>query len=611
MITRKLAKILRGTATPFQLYSAAILMSVVGFMPGFSQAWGTIVAILLLLIVLNANLVFGGFVGLTAKLASLLLLPVTFAVGRFLLDGPTQGLFQAMINAPVFALFGMEYYVTAGGYLMGTVFGVAFGYLSLRIIDGFRKKMAELDEGSETFKDFNAKGWVKAFKFIFVGGGMKQSYREIIDSQKAVGNPIRPLGVVIAVLGLVVLFCAQMFLGGAIMTAALRDGLERANGATVDVESAELSLRENRLVVTGLAIADPNALETDLLRAERLEADVSAADLLRKRIHLKRVVISGAVTGEARTIPGRRIGKRPAEDGETTPGGAGSLEDYMENARKWKERLTQIRNWLEKLSGPERETEENDDSFKDRLEREIAELGYRRVKASHLITGSPTVTVSEIIAEKVRVPQFEDETVSVVARNISTQPWLLEFAPELNVDSSKESLVFLLKLGESASTRSENVFDLDLKGLETDLVARHLKLGGNAALLGGTMDLSTKGSWLTAGGVVVDLPLNVTLHDATFALSEQRKVSVESMSIPIGIEGPLESPRVKTESKQFAEMLAKAGFTAAKEEVQGRAVDEFKKQLDGKLPGGLEENIGGSAKGLMDGLFGGKKKKKG
>lgn len=608
MITRKLGKILRGTANPFQLYSAAILMSVVGFMPGFSQAWGTIVAILLLLIVLNANLVFGGFAGLAAKLASVLLLPVTFAAGRFLLDGPTQGLFQGLLNAPVFALFGMEYYVTAGGYFMGTLFGVVFGYLSIRGIKGFRKKMAELDEASGKFKEFNAKGWVKAFKFIFVGGGMKQSYQEIVDSQKTIGNPIRPLGVVIAILGMIVLFCAQMFLGGTIMTAALRDGLERANGATVDVESAELSLSENRLVVTGLAIADPNALGTDLLRAERLEADVSAADLLRKRIHLKRVVVSDASTGETRKIPGRRVGKRPAPDAGSDPGGAGSIEDYMENAKKWKERLTQIRDWLEKLSGPERETEENEDSFKDRLEREIAELGYRRVKASHLITGSPTVTVSEIIADKVRVPQLKEETVSIVARNISTQPWLLAVAPELNVQSRKESVAFLLKLGESASTRSENVFDLNLKGLETDLVARHLKIGGNTALQGGAMDLAAKGSWLTAGGVVVNLPLNVTLHDATFALSEQRKVSVESMLIPIGIEGPLERPRITTESKQFAEMLAKAGLAAAKDEVKDRAASELKKQLDGKLPAGLNENLEGSAKGLMDGLFGGKKK---
>lgn len=595
LITRKLGKILRGTATPFQLCSAAVLMSVVGFMPGFPQAWGTIVAILFLLIILNGNLVFAGFAGLTAKLTSVPLLPVTFAVGRFLLDGPTQGAFQFFINAPVFALFGMEYYVTAGGYVMGIVFGVAFGCLGIRIIDVFRKTMAELDEGSEKFKEFNARGWVKAVKFIFVGGGMKQSHQEMIDSQKTMGHPIRPLGVMLVILGVIALFGVQRFLGGTIMTAALRDGLERANGATVDVRSAELSLSENRLVVTGLAIVDPNGLDTDLLRVGRLEADVSAADLLRKRIHLKRLVISDASTGDPRKVPGRRVGRRTAEDAGPKPGGAGSIGDYMEDAQRWKERLTQVRDWLEKLSGPERETEADEDSFEDRLEREISGLGFRRVKASHLITGSPTVTVSEIIAEKVRVAQVQDETLSVVARNISTQPWLLSIAPELRVNSSKDSVAFLMKLGESAMTRSENVFDLNLKGLKADLVGKHLKLGGNVAVQGGSMDLVVKGSWLTAGGVVVNLPLKVTLHDATFALSDRRTVSVESLSIPIGIEGPLESPRITTESRQFAEMLGRSGMTAAKGEVKGGAVNELNKRLDG------------SGKGRLDGLPSGKK----
>jgi uncharacterized protein (TIGR03546 family) len=568
LITPKLGKILRGAATPSQLYSASVLTSVVGFMPGFSQAWGTIVAILLLLIVLNANLVLGAFAGLAAKLVSLLLMPVTFAVGRFLLDGPTQGLFQALINAPVFALFGMEYYLTAGGYLMGTLFGIVFGYLSIRIIDNFRKKMAALDDASEQFKDFNAKGWVKAFKFIFVGGKMKQSFQEIFDSQETVGNSIRPLGLGIAVMGIAVLFCAQMFFGGAIMTAALRSGLERANGATVDVESAVLSLKENRLVVTGLAVADPNALGTDLLRAATLEADVSAADLLRKRIHLKRVVISQASSGDARKIPGRRVGRRSAEKSGEDSAGAESIDDYVEDAKRWKERLSQIRNWLEKLSGPERETKENDDSFNDRLEREIAEVGYRRVKASHLITGSPTFTVSELVADTVRIPQMGEETLSIVARNISTQPWLLEAAPELVVNSSGESVAVLMRMGESAITRSVNVIDFNIKGLETDLIVRHLKLGGAPAVQGGLTDLTVKGLWVTAGGVKVDLPLEITFRDATLSLSDRSKMSVESLSIRIGIEGPLENPRIKTESKRFAETLAKAGFSAAREGVK-------------------------------------------
>ena len=611
MITRKIGKILRGTATPFQLYSACILMSIAGFMPGIKQAPGSIVAILLALLILNANLVLGAFAGIAAKLLSLALMPLTFSVGRFLLDGPTQGLFKGLINAPVFALFGLEYYVTAGGFVMGTVFGVVFGFATVHGINTFRKKMADLDEASDKFKEFNSKAWVKACKFIFIGGSMKKSYQEILDKQNWVGNPIRPMGAVAAVLALIVLFCVQAFFGEQIMTAGLRSGLEQANGATVDVESAEMDLKENKLRVNGLAMADPNALDTDLLRAVNLEADISGANLLRKRIQLDRVVISDASTGEKRRLPGRLVGRRsePSKpDPDASGDGAKGIDDYMEDAKKWKERLRQVRDWLEKMSGPEQEGGSADESLQERLEREIAELGYRRVKASHLIDGSPTLVISELIINGMSVPQVAGETLDIKANNLSTQPWLLAGAPAIVANSSSNSLALNLVMGESAATKSENIFDLKFNGLETDTVASGLKLGGEQTLSGGTMDLLMKGSWKTAGGVSVNLPLNVTLHNAKLNIPQLQNATVETLTIPIGIEGPLDQPRIKTDTKQFADALAKAGLNAAKTEVKDRAMKELNKQLDGKLPGGLGGEAGDAAKGLIDGLFGGKKK---
>jgi len=612
MITRKLGKILRGTATPFQLYSACILMSVVGFMPGIKQAPGSIIFILLALSILNANLVLGAFAGIAAKLLSLALMPLTFSVGRFLLDGPTQGLFKGLINAPVLALFGLEYYVGAGGWVVGAVFGAVFGFATVHGINTFRRKMADLDEASEKFKEFNSKAWVKACKFIFIGGAMKKSYKEILDKQNWVGNPIRPMGAVAAVLALIVLFCVQAFFGEQIMTAGLRSGLEQANGATVDVESAEMDLKENKLLVNGLAMADPNALETDLLRAANLEADISGANLLRKRIQLDRVVITDASTGEKRRVPGRLVGKRSepsTSEPDASGDGAKGIDDYMEDAKKWKERLRQVRDWLEKMSGPEQqEGGPADETLQERLEREIAELGYRRVRASHLIDGSPTVVVSELIINGMRVPQLAGETLDIKANNLSTQPWLMAGAPAIVAHSSSNSLALNLVMGESAATQSENIFDLKFNGLETDTVASGLKLGGEQTLSGGTMDLLMKGSWKTAGGVSVNLPLDVTLHNAKLNIPQLKNAVVESLTIPIGIEGPLDQPRIRTDTRQFADALAKAGVNAAKTEVTDRAMKELNKQLDGKLPAGLGEDVGGAAKGLIDGLFGGKKK---
>ena len=129
IITRTFGKLFRGTATPFQIWAACILGAMLGFMPGFAQAAGSIVVLLLVLVILNANLGIAGLVGVGAKLISLLMTPLSFSVGRFVLDGPTEGLARTLINAPVFALFGFDYYVTTGGLVLGLVVGAVAGWV--------------------------------------------------------------------------------------------------------------------------------------------------------------------------------------------------------------------------------------------------------------------------------------------------------------------------------------------------------------------------------------------------------------------------------------------------------------------------------------------------
>ena len=150
------------------------------------------------------------------------------------------------------------------------------------------------------------------------------------------------------VLFVILLVAVSMLFTGPIVTAALRQGLERANGATVDIDTANMDFDSGRLTVNGLAICDPNALDTNLLAAAKLEADISNTDLLRKRITLDRVVLIDAVHGAKRVVPGRIVGPlpRPSDAGETKEGEK-TLGDYLENAERWKQRLAQAKRWLD------------------------------------------------------------------------------------------------------------------------------------------------------------------------------------------------------------------------------------------------------------------------
>lgn len=609
MITRKLGKILRGNATPFQLFSACVLASVLGFMPGFAQAAGLIVAFTLLIVILNANLGLAALVGLAVKLLSVILTPTTFALGRFLLDGPTQGLFKTFINAPVLALFGFDYYLTTGGLFMGLILGGIIGLLAVRGVTSFRKKMMALESGSEKFNAFTSKKWVKFLTFIFVGGKRKESYEAVLS--RTMGNPIRPLGVIFAVLFIVLLVIVQMFASGPIVTMALKHGLEQANGATVDLDSAELNLKENQLVLNGLSMADPGKLETDLFRAAKFEANVSGLSLLKKRLQLDRVTISEGSHGEKRKEPGRLVGKAaqpaPAPAPDPSQPNAKSIDDYIKDAKLWKERLAQVKRYLEKMSGSKDPKStgtpgDKDEPLSERLKREIALLGYANVRASHLVEGAPTLTITELIAQKVRMAELPGETIDIAATNLSTHPHLLGKTPEVTIRSSAGTLGADLKLASLGGSAQDNLLNFFYKGLATDKVASQLKLGGQTPLQGGTMDISANGTWVTAGGVTVNLPLQVQLHNATLSLPGGSPTKVDNFLLPIGVRGPLDNPRITVDDKQLGNALLQAGVSRAKQEITDKAKE--------KLSGEIGNKLGEQGKGLLDGVLGGKKEEK-
>ena len=195
-ILRKIGKFIRGDATPFQIMSACLLGGVLGFMPGARQAPGLIAFLTFLLVIVNANLFLAGIVLLAGRLFALLLMPLSFYAGRMLIDGPTEGIFTALINAPLTAWFGFENYVATGSLLTGALFGMVCGFSTITLISSFRRRMAALEEHSETYKTFISKPFVRVLIFVFMGGVKgKKDWSEILE--KRIGNPIRPLGAVL------------------------------------------------------------------------------------------------------------------------------------------------------------------------------------------------------------------------------------------------------------------------------------------------------------------------------------------------------------------------------------------------------------------------------
>jgi hypothetical protein len=277
------------------------------------------------------------------------------------------------------------------------------------------------------------------------------------------------------------------------------------------------------------------------------------------------------------------------------------LDDYLREAKVWKERLAQARRWLERLSGPAEPEAQERETLQERLERQARELGYGRVRATHLIEGSPTFAVLELTADQVRTTELPNETLSITARNLSTHPALLGKAPELRIESSGQTVQFATQLARFAPTPSANSLSLNYRGLPTDRVASQLVVSGTQPISGGTIDLALEGTWEVQNGVQVNLPLQATLKQVTLSLPNLEPTRLDQLILPIGLVGSLDSPRIRVDQKAFADALVKAGA--------GKVVDQLRGQAEETITREIGEKLGDQGKGVLKDILGGQKRK--
>ena len=594
VFTRKIGKLIRGNTTPFQLYAATLLGAFIGFTPGFDHAPGLILFWAFLLLILNANLFLAGFIGLLSKLIYLLALPIAFSIGRVLLEGPTQGLFKTLHNGPVTAYFGLDYYVVVGGQFIALILGVGFGYICSRGLKNYRHKMSDRQSANEeATRTKNA--WVKGFEWIFIGKKSDKSYEELLT--RRIGNPVRIPGVilvVILVLGLVVL---SRFFSDALIAQMARDGLAIVNGATVDLEEAHLDLKEGRLEFVNVAFADPNNLTTDIMRSQRIVADFSTADILRKRFSIDNLVVDSASSGLARENAGKLVGPRskPTKLPDLEMPDFKDLDSVLENADVWKERLSQLKRWMERVSSITKpEILQTPKQWDEELSSRIRSMGHANVKTTMLTQDSPLLLLKNVEALGVETSHLPNTLIDIEASNISTHPHLVENSPSISFNSKDGILKADLALGLAAG-KNENVLNFEYKGISTSSLAKSIQVDGAPILEGGLIDLRINGD---LNAINSDLIARASFKDV-FLMISGSNVSLNGMDMPLAIRGPIDSPRIKVDANFLKNALKSAG--------KKRLLDEASKELGIDL--GDDTSTEGLKKAAGD-LLGGFLKKK-
>jgi hypothetical protein len=430
------------------------------------------------------------------------------------------------------------------------------------------------------------------FEWIFVGKKSGKSYEELIS--RRIGNPVRVPGVipvVIMVLGLVVL---TRFFSDALIAQMARDGLAVANGATVDLEEAHLDLNEGRLVFVNIAFAYPNNLGTDILRSQRIVADISTADILRKRFSIDKLVVDSASSGLTREKAGDLVGPRskPTKLPDLEMPDFKDLDSILENAEVWKERLSQLKRWMEKVSSITKpEILQTPKQWDDELSSRIQSMGHANVKATMLTQDSPLLLLKKMEALGVETSYMPNTLIDIEASHFSTHPHLVENSPSISFHSKDGILKADLALGLAAG-KNENVLNFEYKEISSNDLAESIQIDGKPLLEGGLIDLKINRD---LNAIDSDLIARASFKDVLLMVGGS-KIPLNGMDMPLAIRGPIDSPRIKVD----ADFLKNALKSADKK----RLLEEASKELGIDLGDDTSsEGLKKAAGDLLGGFF--------
>jgi len=598
--------VLRGNVAPPLIFLTVVLGFWTGMMPGWSG-----LHTLLVVLVLVVNVHIGLFLlslGL-GKALSLAAAPVLYHVGVWA-HGHLSGVLATLSSIPVIGLTDFSRYALVGGLILGPIVGAVAGlFLALGVIR-FRRMMVKLDQKSEKFRIWYSKTWVRILDRILIGKRTKD-----VKSMFAKAKYIRKVGVVLAVLLVGGFLVGVHLIQDSMVKSYAADTLTNANKAEANLAELGIDILGGKVSVSGVQLTDPQNPIQNHTVVGKIEADASTYDLLLGKLVLDKVAVTDVRFDQLRAVAGRVLEsvtpEKPFDPNtyKVDSNDLAKLDKYVKDAKKIKEQLEKLRNWLPD-SNDAPKVEEPPHKY----------LDYLLAKAA--TAPSPRMLAKQILADKMEIPSTLFGNSKLEMTNLSDAPT----AADLPITMQLQSYVTpaLLKLVMDYSKGDTPVVSGTFEGFDLSKMQSGLSEGAGLQFQSGLASGAFNG---TLTKEKVDLTIDVGIQNLKAAAAGKGVLGLgaeqtnqvmdvlKELKTTIRVVGPTTEPRlvfdVKGLTKEFQNALVAAGKQRLQQEIDKQVEKQLGDKLGDKLPADLKEKLQGGSKGIVEGLgglLGGKKK---
>ncbi|QUE31925.1 TIGR03546 family protein [Francisella philomiragia] len=572
-IFNKIKSTIFSKLTPAQLLITSVLAFVFGFIPGVSYSPLLFVAVIILVIILRINIGVFVFIAIIAKALSFLLEIVSFSFGQFLLDGFTQPIFKTMVNTPVLAYAGFDYYLVAGGFVLAIILGVIFGLIIAKIYKKIIAKMSSIQSGTELYNKITKNFFVKVASWIFLGKNIAKVDWVEMQNRKF-RQPFRLTGIVLVALIIAALIYSPKLLETSMVSNIIKQQLTKANGATVDYQSLSLDFTKASLDIKGLGVADPKNLDKDRFYAENVSASLNISNLLTRQLTLKNVLVTGVSLDKQRAEKASLYinTKATSKDGASI-----NSEEFkkkaIESIGKASQNLQQVD--LQKLEANAKQTKEIADGIKQAAEflsnfsssnddatgtkqtgsitpkQQAKVYGYANVKNEMLRDKYPSFVIQNI---DIKGYQNAGITYDANITNISTNPVLLGQPTAINVKSVNNSDVDVsvvvsneLNVDNTVKFNLQNVAGKAIKGLNIQGV----NIDANS------LTISGQGTWQFSGvrNIMFNIPLQLKFDIVSVSFNQFTQ-KIPSLTLNGVITGDLNKLNFSVDASSLKNLLS-------------------------------------------------------